>query len=255
MTLSRSGFSSRSSDSDDQLMHDRVALAFIALQLIGGCGLLIIMVTAAIGREIKRHSTWYSFVASWIVSSISYTLLAFAGQRTGPIPDFGLCLIQGALIYAAPTLTGCTTLALVLHMLLNLRRLLANAPFRTSSFAVAALLILPWLVWLSIPDIPSTAGVIGVRLYQNRRIISGSGQSITMVIRVMIFSLLGALALGLVVVVLVDQLDVDRNLTANHINCSEIASPQAGLTASTHRPIWSLSLQRMHNGHSNDIKE
>ncbi|KAF8067919.1 hypothetical protein FPV67DRAFT_1449507 [Lyophyllum atratum] len=91
------------------------------------------------------------------------------------------------------------------QMLLNLRRLLANAPFRTNSRAVAALLIVPYIVWLAVflgtlvVRIGIIAGVIGVRLYQNRGIISGSSQSVTMVIRVMIFSLLGALALGVAV--------------------------------------------------------
>ncbi|KAH0582068.1 hypothetical protein H2248_011724 [Termitomyces sp. 'cryptogamus'] len=42
-------------------------------------------------------------------------------------------------------------------------------------------------------------GIIGFRLYQNRRAIFGRGYSITMVIRVMVFNLLGALALGVVV--------------------------------------------------------
>jgi hypothetical protein len=42
-------------------------------------------------------------------------------------------------------------------------------------------------------------GVIALRLYRNRSIISGSSQSVTMVARVMIFSLLGALALGVAV--------------------------------------------------------
>jgi hypothetical protein len=41
-------------------------------------------------------------------------------------------------------------------------------------------------------------GIIALRLYRNRHIISGSGQSITMAIRVMVFSVLGALALGYV---------------------------------------------------------
>lgn len=242
MNLSRSALLSRSQETAQEIIHDRVAIAFVALQLIGGCGLFITLLTAMMGREVKRYSTWYSFGASWVFSCISYTLLAFAGQRTGPEPVFGLCVIQMGLIYAAPSLTGCTTLALIIHMLLNLRRLLANAPFRTNSGAVAALLIVPYIVWLAVflgtllygtsnPDnvrrspnetycdsknpllskisslivvcctvlIVALQGVIALRLYQNRGIISGSSQSVTMVIRVMIFSLLGALALGVAV--------------------------------------------------------
>jgi len=238
--LSRS--ESQSQEEIEKIIHDNVAAAFVALQLIGGCGLLIVVLTATFGPGVKRYSTWYSFGASWVFSCLSYTLLAFAGQRTGPVPDYALCVVQSALIYAAPSLTGCTTLALVVHMLLNLRRLLANAPFRTESGIIAALLIMPYVVWLAefvgvfvygfinpetvrrspnetycdssnpmLSKISSMVvlacmvliiviqGIIAVRLYRNRSVISGCGKSITMVIRVMLFSILGALALGVAV--------------------------------------------------------
>ncbi|RDB27488.1 hypothetical protein Hypma_003845 [Hypsizygus marmoreus] len=232
--------SSRQDPSEAEI-HSRIAIAFIVLQLAGGFGLLVTLLTAIVSPSVKRYSTWYSFGTSWILSSISYSLLAIAGQRTGPKPAFGLCLAQSALIYAAPSLTACTTLALITHMLLNLRRLLANAPFRTNSGAVAALLIVPYIVWLAMfvgvllyglsnPDtvrrslngtycdstnstmskisslivmccmvlIVGQQGVIGVRLYRNRRMLSGCGQ-VTMVARIMLFSLLGVLALGVAI--------------------------------------------------------
>jgi len=222
--------------------HERIAQAFVVLQLIGAFGLLAVILTAAVGRYVKRSSTWYNFGISWIISSVSYTLLAIAGQRTGAEPDFGVCVVQSALIYAAPSLTGCTTLALITHMLMNIRRLLANAPFSTNARVVVALLVVPYIVWLAIflsallygianPDTiqrsPNTTycnstntlwskvsslivagcmvlivialSVIGKRLYRNRRAISGSSQSFALVARVMIFSLLGVLALGVAI--------------------------------------------------------
>ncbi|KAH0582075.1 hypothetical protein H2248_011730 [Termitomyces sp. 'cryptogamus'] len=118
-------------ESIEELIQDRVAVAFIALQLIGECGLLIVAITALFGQGVNRNSMWYSFIGSWIFSCTSYTLLAFAGQGTGPEPDLGLCLVQGALIYAAPSLTGCTTLAFVFHMLLNMHSLEESIPFGT----------------------------------------------------------------------------------------------------------------------------
>jgi hypothetical protein len=84
--------------------HGRVVEAFIALELVGAGGMLIILATAAFGPGVKRYSTWYSFGASWIFSCISYTLLFIAGQLYREQPDIGLCMVQGALIYAAPTL-------------------------------------------------------------------------------------------------------------------------------------------------------
>ncbi|KAF9458171.1 hypothetical protein BDZ94DRAFT_1271413 [Collybia nuda] len=226
----------------DKGSYERVVEAFIALELSGACGLLAILLTAIFGPDVKRYSTWYSFGASWIFSCISYTLLFTSGQLYRPLPDYGLCVVQTALIYAAPTLTACTTLSLIVHMLLNVRRVLADAPFKTKSGAVLALLIVPYIVWLvsftgvllygiSNPEtirkslngtycdstnpmlskisslvvvscmvlIIAIQGIIALRLYRNRHIISGSSHSVTMAIRVMVFSLLGALALGVAV--------------------------------------------------------
>jgi len=227
---------------EDTGTHERIALAFVVLQLIGAIGLLIVLLTAAVGSSVKRSSTWYNFGLSWILSSVSYTLLAIAGKRRGPEPAFALCVVQSGLIYAAPALTGCTTLALITHMLVNIRRLLANAPFRTHLGMVLALLALPYVVWLTIflaafmygINHPETVkrsenstycnstsslwskisslfvaicmiliivalGVIGKRLYRNRNVIKGSNQSFALVARVMVFSLLGVLALGVAV--------------------------------------------------------
>lgn len=78
--------------------------AFIALELAGAGGLLIILATAMFGPGVKRYSTWYSFGASWVFSGISYTLLFLTGQLYRPLPNYGLCVVQTALIYAAPTL-------------------------------------------------------------------------------------------------------------------------------------------------------
>lgn len=222
-----------------QKTHDQIALAFIILQLFAACGLSVILLTAALSRNVKRYSTWFSFIGSWVFSCICYSLLALAGQRTRPDPDFGLCITQMALIYTVPSLTACTTLALSFHMLLNLRRLMTNVTFRTNSGTVVAFLIVPYIIGViefigiflfgyfnpetveksangtychsanrTLSKISSMVvvccsvlivaiqGMIATKLYKKRGIISRSGQSFTMVVRVMVFSLLGALALG-----------------------------------------------------------
>lgn len=84
--------------------HNRFVLAFIIMQLIGAGGLTLILVTALMSKRVRRHSTWYSFTISWIFSSLCYCILFFAGQQVGDPPDDTLCTVQGALIYAAPTL-------------------------------------------------------------------------------------------------------------------------------------------------------
>ncbi len=77
---------------------------FIAFQCIGLFGSLIIMSTALYASRISRHMTWFSFMFSWFISSLSYTLLLFSGEINNPEPGFSVCFTQALLIYAAPPL-------------------------------------------------------------------------------------------------------------------------------------------------------
>jgi len=128
-------------------MRNRFILAFIIMQLIGAGGLALILLTALVSRRVKRHSTWYSFTASWIFSCLCYCLLFLAGQQVGAPPDETLCGVQAALVYAAPVLTACTTLSLVIHMYLNFRSLLYKSAFDVRPVTELMLLGVPYLVW------------------------------------------------------------------------------------------------------------
>ena len=77
---------------------------FISLQLFGLFGVAIMLATVLFFRGPLRHPTWISFALSWIIFTVSYTLLFFAGQLAGPEPDYYLCLIQASMIYAVPPL-------------------------------------------------------------------------------------------------------------------------------------------------------
>lgn len=90
--------------------------AFISFHLFGLFGTLIMLITAIFSRSTPRHSTWYSFTISWIISAISYTLLFWSGDLTGPPPPFTLCLVQSMMIYSVPSLTAGTTLGLVVQI-------------------------------------------------------------------------------------------------------------------------------------------
>src|SRR6266498_1561310 len=78
--------------------------AFLALNFVGGIGLLLVIVTAIFSPNVKRLPTWFSFCASWIFSCISYTLLTLAGQQFTTHPSYPLCFTQAALVYAVPPL-------------------------------------------------------------------------------------------------------------------------------------------------------
>ncbi|KAF9525217.1 hypothetical protein CPB83DRAFT_859956 [Crepidotus variabilis] len=123
---------------------------FIALNLIGATGLFIVMMTALFSVSVKRLSTWYSFCTSWIISCVSYSLLTFARQQSTQAPDFALCFIQTALIYSVPPLTSCTTLSLVVQILLNFSASLADVPSTTGINTFATLLIGPYIIFVII---------------------------------------------------------------------------------------------------------
>ncbi|KAJ4466078.1 hypothetical protein C8R41DRAFT_77207 [Lentinula lateritia] len=100
-------------------------ILFIVFQLIGLVGSILILFTACISKIVrKRHWSWFSFVFSWIVSCVSYSLLA--GAPINWQPEYPLCLTQAALIYTVPTLTAFSSLALVIQVLVNVRALAEN---------------------------------------------------------------------------------------------------------------------------------
>ncbi|KAF8157152.1 hypothetical protein B0H34DRAFT_798458 [Crassisporium funariophilum] len=125
---------------------DALLKAFIALQLFGLVGLVLMALTVLLSNTAPRHITWSSFVFSWIISCISYTLLFVAGQLENPTPPFGLCLTQAALIYSAPPLTAASTLALVTQVYFNVRNLFSDQLRRNEKVWTSALLTIPYLM-------------------------------------------------------------------------------------------------------------
>ncbi|KAL4263146.1 hypothetical protein AB1N83_004894 [Pleurotus pulmonarius] len=92
-----------------------VAKPFAIIQLVGGILLFITLVTAVFAKDVKRNFSWISFCTAGILSCVAYDLLFFAGQQTGPPPDPGLCLVQGALVHAVPVMQAGVNLALIAH--------------------------------------------------------------------------------------------------------------------------------------------
>ncbi|KAF8908498.1 hypothetical protein CPB84DRAFT_1766772, partial [Gymnopilus junonius] len=121
--------------------------------------MLLILVTAALSRNVNRLSTWYSFCMSWIISTFSYSLLSLTGQQLTE-PNFGLCFTQALLIYSVPPTTSATTLALLLHTLLTFSSSAGQTQRKLSLYTSCMLVIGPYLLLLTI--------FIGVALYVTR---------------------------------------------------------------------------------------
>ncbi|KAJ7667482.1 hypothetical protein DFH06DRAFT_1380488 [Mycena polygramma] len=217
--------------------HSQLVGAFFGLQLAGEFGMFVIVLTALGSPHVKRNSTWYTFCFAWILSCISYTFVFLIGQQRSP--TFGACVTQAAGIYAAPVLTGFTTLAFATDMLLGVRAAAKQLPLKRRFWITMALLIIPYAVWLFMfigilvyginnpslvqkgpngtycnlnTPIPSKIsgslvifatlfilliqGYIGKRLIRNRKLLQDA-RLIKMALRLMIFSLFGALGFGI----------------------------------------------------------
>jgi len=126
------------------------AKSFIALQLFGLIGCVIILGTIIFSHT-SRQLTWFSFIFSWIISSLSYLLLFLMGQLENKRPSFGVCLAQATLIYAAPPLTAATTLALVTQVYFNMRNLfLDQSKRKEKNWTIALLIVTPYLLHFTI---------------------------------------------------------------------------------------------------------
>ncbi|KAE9393236.1 hypothetical protein BT96DRAFT_228671 [Gymnopus androsaceus JB14] len=121
---------------------------FIVLQLFSLVSMIIILLTASVSSLVKkRHLSWSNFTATWIFSCISYSLLVGA-----PItwqPKYALCLTQAALVYTVPTLTACSTLALVIQILITVCSFATTSPKNAGSashrLSTFVLFVFPYL--------------------------------------------------------------------------------------------------------------
>ncbi|KAJ3774401.1 hypothetical protein FB446DRAFT_729035, partial [Lentinula raphanica] len=129
-------------------------VVFLTLQLIGVVGSVFTILIARLSL-IKRHLTWYNFLASWVISGTSYSLLLFAGridisgEADFTVP-FGLCLFQSSLIYAAPPLCATTMLGMVMQIWFKSHSMLAQKPIRSYQVLTKIVLVLPYVLFLGI---------------------------------------------------------------------------------------------------------
>ncbi|KAF4597121.1 hypothetical protein EYR40_007571 [Pleurotus pulmonarius] len=135
----------------DGLYHQLITTYNVVL--IVGLVLNILVVSVAyVSRRVQRCRSWYIFMMSWIILSLSFLFLL--GQQTGPKPAFEICLAQAVLIYAAPPLTAFSTLILVVNLYFGLSGGCARA-----RFLLWLSMLLPPAVYLSII---AEATVIGI---------------------------------------------------------------------------------------------
>ncbi|TFK68543.1 hypothetical protein BDN72DRAFT_675146 [Pluteus cervinus] len=121
--------------------------AFLAMQMIGLFGNAIVLLTVIISKNLTRQPTWINFSVGWIISTLSYCLLLFAGMVHDYSPPHNLCVVQAALIYAVPPFTAAMTLGLAIEVWLNVRKVLKlSTPQNTWT---RVLLIFPYILLIA----------------------------------------------------------------------------------------------------------
>ncbi|KAJ8692340.1 hypothetical protein PTI98_009662 [Pleurotus ostreatus] len=99
-------------------LHRELITAYNVVLIVGLVLNVLVVSVAYVSRGVQRCRSWYMFMISWIILSLSFLFLL--GQQTGPQPIFGICLAQAVLVYAAPPLTAFSTLILVVNLYFGL---------------------------------------------------------------------------------------------------------------------------------------
>ncbi|KAJ7484234.1 hypothetical protein FB451DRAFT_1231843 [Mycena latifolia] len=222
-------------------IHHKVLIdVFLTLQILGLIGSCALVLTTTLSSRSPRNATWQNFFTSWIISTVSYSLLLFSGQVNQREPTFGVCLAQAGLVYGIPSLTAATTFGLIAQIWFNVQALLAHK-IKHERLMTIGLLILPyvilssmvlasWVVGIRDPDLVVIIGsgmychigpsgtlgkvsaalvallllptltleiMICIALRRNWATLRRMKNSLSIIVRVMIFTVFGVLAIGL----------------------------------------------------------
>lgn len=106
--------------------------------------LAVMLATALFSKNVRRGRTWYSFIASTMLGSLSYILLV--GRQGSPNPPFSMCLMQAAAIYASNPFITLAAFALILELFLNLSAAVHFKPKVNRMWGIS-LVVIPLFVY------------------------------------------------------------------------------------------------------------
>lgn len=133
---------------------------WLFFQLAAGHVLLPLLVaTFFVSRTVTRRPTVINVCCTWIVSSVSASLLLYVGRETGLDPNQELCIAQSALLSGVLPMTTTACLALVYHAWTLLNRAgPQDASKRAGSLVNALLLGVPYVFFAMFTAIAAKLG-------------------------------------------------------------------------------------------------
>jgi len=159
---SRPGTGSALVDDNEDRSRPPLLSLFFAFQIIGGhIGFPILLAVVLVLRNASsRHPLFINFCVIWIMSSVVFCILLYAGHDTGPEPPFMICAIQASLVYAMPIMSSVSLTAMVFHLWLVLRGVTTQKFVKNSKKMQRILVALPYLVALPFIIFPATVASI-----------------------------------------------------------------------------------------------
>ncbi|KAJ6489612.1 hypothetical protein C8R47DRAFT_473805 [Mycena vitilis] len=132
---------------DVDVLQDEVTL-FNSFSFLGVFFLTVVIGTAYFSSTVHRSGLWFRHMMAWIIYSASYLLLL--GRQLGPAPPLGLCMVQAALIYAAPTLPTLSALCFSIDLYIGLTAAVHREKKRVRPMLANFLLAFPQLVFVAV---------------------------------------------------------------------------------------------------------
>jgi len=128
---------------------ESLLVTYYSFMAFGGqIGLPLVFVTVLLGGQPRRHPTFLNILLAWFLYATSSLLLLYSGNGISehPLPIFGLCLTQAALVYGA-TIWSClhNYYGMVIQLWLEFK---GNRLAQNSRLMLSLLLGVPWLCFL-----------------------------------------------------------------------------------------------------------
>jgi len=120
---------------------------FNSLLLTGLLLLAVVILPPIFSRNVRRNALWFAFVGSWMLYCASCLLLV--GRQLGPVPPFGLCLFQAAMIHAVPALATIAGVCFIVDIYCAMRISLLHS-YWIPTRRTPVLLGLPAIAFLSV---------------------------------------------------------------------------------------------------------